>query len=355
MAPGYDPGGSGDAAGMIVFACDGTAATGLGHVGRCLALAQAFQDLGWPVRLWGAFDAAAQGALSAAQVPFEVHGGGVAGSPPSAIAARLGSPALLLVDSYSVDGRWLEAARRDLGAPVVYFDDFHALDAYPCDAVINAALRALPGDYGPGPELLLGPGCMVFSRAHRALRAGARPRDGRVRRVAICVGGVDLHGLTLRALQALPRRADLEVVVVLGQPDGSEEGLRAALGAWPRGELRLREASLAAIFHAADVCITGGGRTKYEAAYLGAPALVLSQNAGQALDSRDFAARGLCVDLGLGPELDDAQLGARLRAALGDAALLARTSLAGLGAFPAACTERLAEALASRFLGVHHV
>jgi spore coat polysaccharide biosynthesis predicted glycosyltransferase SpsG len=95
----------------------------------------------------------------------------------------------------------------------------------------------------------------------------------------------------------------------------------------------------------ADVTICGGGLTKYESAYLGVPAAVLSVNKGQAEDTLAFAARNLGLDLGLAEAVDDSTICRRLEPLLRNAPLRRSLSRSGLDCFPVDPTMLVAEEL----------
>jgi hypothetical protein len=56
---------------LILFRCDGTPETGLGHVSRCVALAESLGECGFVCRSFGRFGAGAADMLSGADIGFD--------------------------------------------------------------------------------------------------------------------------------------------------------------------------------------------------------------------------------------------------------------------------------------------
>ena len=68
----------------------------------------------------------------------------------------------------------------------------------------------------------------------------------------------------------------------------------------------------------ADVVVGSGGMSVYEIAALGTPGIVLAQNAREERRMREFARHGTVEYLGLGTEVEEAELAQAVRALLGD-------------------------------------
>jgi spore coat polysaccharide biosynthesis predicted glycosyltransferase SpsG len=84
--------------------------------------------------------------------------------------------------------------------------------------------------------------------------------------------------------------------------------------------------------------------TKYEAAYLGVPALVISLNESQVEESRLFDKHGLVLDLGLEMRLADSDLQQAIEKVIQDVGLRSELARRGWLAFPADPTRSIVEA-----------
>ncbi|HLK11867.1 MAG TPA: hypothetical protein VKW76_10835 [Candidatus Binatia bacterium] len=335
---------------LAVLRCDAGPDVGHGHLGRCLALAEAAGERGVRCRFVGRFDAAAHTRIARAGAE-RVEASAATGSAEdaAATAACARGAALLVVDGYRFDASWLDrVAPARTGVPLLVVDDFARLPRHPDDAVVvNFGVRAAALAYaGERVTVLRGPRWFLARRALRATRRGRRPPAEPPRRVLLSIGGYDPHGLAARVARALAQHADLEVRIVCGTPPAGAEALAAAAPGRVRLEVGLD--GLAESLAWADACVTGGGLTKYEAAYAGVPVAALAQTEDQALENAACAAHGLCVDLGFGPAVDDGALGRRLAGFLADPARRAALRAASRASFAADSTGAVLDAVLGR-------
>jgi len=316
--------------GRVLVRCDGTEDTGLGHVSRCLALAEALEERGAATLFCGAFGERAAGLLTAAGRPSQPA------APDLAELARERGCSAIVLDSYALDAQTLEAlapARTGLGLLVI--DDFAAFAEYPAGAIVlNFTVVARDLVYrGRDLVRLLGPEHLLVRRALRELRARERTVRRPPRHVLMALGGGDPFGLAV-GLAGTLTRAFPELTVHLPA---------SAYGELPERVTALDDAQLAPGFAWADIAVTGGGLTKYEAAYLGVPPLAISQSDGEAADTERFVAAGLGADAGhaasTGPEDRERALLRYVR----DAALHDRLRAAAARVFPTDPTARVAE------------
>ena len=219
-------------------------------------------------------------------------------------------------------------------------DDFAALSEYPDGAlVLNFTVGAPHLEYrGRDLVRLLGPEYLLARRALTTLRALRDKRSGRTRRVLVAMGGGDLLGLSVGIAKALLSVAP-DVAVRLAP--GSYGELPARVEGLPDGQL-------APGFAWADVCVTGGGLTKYEAAYVGAPPLVISQTDLEAAETRQFADAGLGVDAAHGKHVDPRTLEEMLRSYICNLELHDYLRRAAAAAFPDDPTGAVAGIFAGR-------
>jgi len=334
---------------VILFRCDGTAEVGFGHLSRSIALAEAMAECGVACRFVGRFDAGAVEMIEWAGLPHAPSAAAIGDSgdlPDTIEAARAVGAAAVVIDSYRVNADHLTAVNRSV-APVVVIDDFGALSRYDCAAVLNFTVGAGSIAYPEGTYArLLGPRYFTARRALRRQRAAAVARTGDVRHVLVAIGGVDRHDLSGLVTSALLQRCpDMSVQVVVGRGYDGPEALGEQLARFHTpGRLLTQLPTLAEPLAWADLCVCGGGLTKYESAYLGVPAAVLSQSTAQALETVDFAARGLAVDLGTWERVDAGTAWRGLSALVRDTATRAALSRKGLATFPADPTRVAAEA-----------
>jgi spore coat polysaccharide biosynthesis predicted glycosyltransferase SpsG len=319
----------------VLVRCDATREIGLGHVSRCLALGEALAERGVGSVFCGEFDAPARHLLEEAGAPTEP--GRTAEDVLELV--RQGRFCGVVVDGYDFDAAYLAAlAPSRIGATLLVVDDFAALAEYPDGSlVLNFTVGARALEYpGRGLVLLLGPEYLLVRRELRRLNA-ERPSPSRpARHILVALGGGDPLGLAVELAGMLSPEVAVRVA------SGSSGELPPAVEA-------LADGQLAPGFAWADVCVTGGGLTKYEAAYVGVPPLVISQTDGEHADSKRFAHAGLGVDAGHGRHVEPHALRDTLRSFVRDAALHERLRQTAAATFPSDPTARVAEILVDAF------
>jgi UDP-2,4-diacetamido-2,4,6-trideoxy-beta-L-altropyranose hydrolase len=256
-----------------VFRADAGPEIGIGHVIRCLALAETLRARGFECAL-----ATAEAGLAA------VPRARLAGIDVLPAAAKRPGADLFVVDHYGL-GAAYERDARAWAKCLLAIDDL-ADRAHDCDLLLDTAIGRSVRDYaGLVPAhcvFLLGQDFAPLRPSFRAARERRLPRERRAaRRVLVTLGGTDPKGLTLTVLEGIAQaKAGLEIEVVLpAKAPGfaAVEAKCAALGA------RLHESAddLAALMAEADFCIGAGGTTAWERACLGLPTLLVATAANQ--------------------------------------------------------------------------
>jgi len=308
---------AGEANRSVLIRCDGDERVGLGHVSRCLAIAEELRDtLGWGVTF----------ALAT-------------GDPGSLAIARAGFPVERLAD----DGEelWLDSviARRRPDAMVLDVRtalDRAAVERWRHGGVVTAIIddtsdRRLAADlafFPPVPQMRR----LDWTGFTGRLRAGwewvplrrafaDRPRAGVPARpsVLVTMGGSDPAGLTSRSLAALQRvTGDLDLAVVLG--GGFRDGGLAQRAAGSRHHVTLHRdaADMATLMDRATVALASLGVTAYELAACGVPAVLLSLTDDHAESASAFHEAGIAVSLGVHARVTDEAIAGAVAALLAD-------------------------------------
>lgn len=334
---------SGTKIGRLLFRCDGGVSTGLGHVSRCLALAEAMIERGFEVLFVGEHSAHVRGMIHGAGCPRRDAGGTLGSHADLTEMRRLATehaPIASIVDSYAASVSYIAALGQF--APVAVLDDFARLSEYPCAAVLNVTATGVGLLYPPGPAKLLGPTYLLARSAVRRLGRLQVPDRG-TSRVVVALGGVDRHGLTSQVLRALAvLEPALDVRVIVRADDEHIGAIREQSQSFAFAEVQTNLDSLAAAYAWADTCIAGGGLMKYECGLLGLPVGVLAQTEGEADDVRRCVEIGFVADLGA-PEEPGRPIAARLERLLHDVDWRRALHDASLGVFGADPTGHAAD------------
>ena len=326
-----------------VILCDAAAATGLGHFVRCSALARALSDNAWTVRLLLNEDALPAAVTAATNAGWQVSAG------PwrvDAVVPLAGPGAVIVVDSYRVDGPWMTRLHDLLsarGAKLGVIDD-DALRTFTADLVVNQNVGAERLRYPGAGSILSGPSYALLRPQFAQSRQLALQRLDDIpdtpRRVLVLFGGTDATGMAMTGAHAARLAypdADVRVVVPSGQAPTTEEHPGITL----MGHVEaIHEEMLAA-----DLVISAGGSTLWELCCLARAAAVLAVADNQLLAYDELSRLGAILPLGRKPLRDVRVLAERLRmsTARPDALRAVATTAAGLTDGRGA--ERVAEAL----------
>src|SRR5882724_5374021 len=210
--------------GVLLIRADASAVTGTGHIMRCLALAQAWQDAG------GTAVAAVAEATAATEERLQreaievAHLMAAPGSGDDAMCtaalAHDRQVAWVVLDGYRFDSSY-QAALKSRGLRTLLVDDDVHADRYLTDLVLNQnahATESLYAERDSSTRLLLGPRYAMLRREFDAWRGRPREIAAIGRRILITMGGSDPDNFTLRVLGALSlvEVERLEAVVVVG-------------------------------------------------------------------------------------------------------------------------------------------
>jgi UDP-2,4-diacetamido-2,4,6-trideoxy-beta-L-altropyranose hydrolase len=304
----------------VAFRVDASPKIGIGHVMRCLTLADAIAARGGscrfvsrhlPSHMRRIVEGCGHEAVATAGTPGPVdelaHADWLetsqAADAADTIRALDGSRwDVLVIDHYALDGRW-EQALRAVAARVAVIDDL-ADRAHDCDLLLDQNVypsmhTRYDGLVPAGCALLIGPDYALVRPDFRLWRERVAPRDGRVRRVMVCFGGVDAGDLTGAALESLGR-VDLSgryVDVVVG---ASHPRLAAVQEACASAgyECHVQSDRMAELMAAADLAFGAAGSTSWERCAVGLPTLCAATAHNQVAIAQGLEAAGVSVTVG---------------------------------------------------------
>lgn len=266
----------------VIIRADASAALGLGHLKRCLSLAQALSAQGAEVTLaWRHIDLDCTAMIEAAGVESVCIGNGqVTGELFDArdLLSATNGASLVVTDHYALGERWQRAVRAATHARLAAIDDLadRRLDV---DVAIDPNFSADPaakfaGRLPTNARLLAGPAYALLAPAYAdAPRCPAREP---VRSIGIFMGGTDAAGLSSVALDALEQigfSGSIEVATTQGNPH--LVALRARAASRPRLAIILDQRDLADFFARHDLQIGAGGGATWERCCIGAPTLAV--------------------------------------------------------------------------------
>lgn len=276
----------------ILFRADAGPSIGLGHIMRCLSVADAAASFEQQA-LFILADDMAQGLVASRGYPSIVLGTayhnleGETERVRSIIAEK--KPGALVVDSYFVTERYLSALLhicRSVGCMQVYMDDVPAFP-YPCDMLLNYNIYAPGADYKglyqgteDVPGFLLGTSFAPLRREFQNLPPRMVRRQGRD--IFISTGGSDYEHITLEFADEIRKRAAGEDIfhVIVGAMNGDKELIYDKAKDCPNMVLHENVENVSALMQTCDVAISAAGSTLYELCATQTPAItyILADN-----------------------------------------------------------------------------
>ncbi|MGB6476311.1 MAG: UDP-2,4-diacetamido-2,4,6-trideoxy-beta-L-altropyranose hydrolase [Candidatus Sulfotelmatobacter sp.] len=293
----------------LFFRADASVAMGTGHVMRCIALAQAWQDAGGRAIFVMAESTPALAARLRAE-SCEVFSlaavapvGSAEESARVAALAREHKAEWVVVDGYQF-GEDYQRALKSAGLKVLFMDDYGHGGRYSSDLVVNAnvcAEEALYQNREPYTRLLLGPRYCMLRREFNAWRQWQREVPSVAHKALVTMGGSDPENVTGRVIEALGMGGvgDLETMVVVGGSNPHFEALdQTAVRAGGKITIQRDTAQMAQLMADADVAISAAGSTCWELCLLGLPSLLVDVAANQTALARELHRRGCAIHLG---------------------------------------------------------
>ena len=287
----------------VVFRVDASTQMGIGHLMRCLALAEALRQCGVHVSFVCREHPGSLNALlgykaipvillpipSARQVGMAFSDDYAAWlgvtqleDAEQTIEALNGErPDWLIVDHYGLDINWEKRLRPHVNKLMVIDDLANRL--HDCDLLLDQNYSDVSefryaGLINDGCKLLLGPRFALLKPEYAAFRKTHCAHEGPVKCVFVFFGGSDLQDMTGMALDALSR-ADLrhlEVFVVVGINNLHRKSIERRVSQRSLTTLYENRPHLADLMVRADLAIGAGGTTTWERMCLGLPTIVVT-------------------------------------------------------------------------------
>lgn len=268
----------------ILIRADANPQLGTGHVMRCLALAQAWQDAGGkavfvaralPAGIWTRLESEHIDVIELAEGLTELQDAQQA----SEVALRVKAD-WVVADGYGFG----EAFQREIysaGLKLLLLDDYGHARHYSANLVLNQNASADEMHYASregGTRLLLGPRYALLRREFLSWRDWKREISETVRTVLVTLGGADsgnASGEIVRALaQAAP--AGWQVKIIAGPANPNRGALRRQIeNCVGNLELISGDADMPRLMAWADLAISAAGSTLWELLFMQVPTLAV--------------------------------------------------------------------------------
>jgi UDP-2,4-diacetamido-2,4,6-trideoxy-beta-L-altropyranose hydrolase len=292
---------------LLIIRVDASTDIGTGHVMRCLALAQAWQDSGGSAIFVMRMESPALVDRLTSEGMKVYYLSAEPGSSEDArqtadLAHDTGSE-WVVVDGYHFHSDYQKAIKGS-NLRLLFIDDNGHEDHYYADIVLNQNLHANEEMYRNRElytKLLLGTRYVLLRREFRFWRGWMREIPDVARKILITFGGSDPENVTLKVIQALQQLEviGLEVLVVVGAGNPKYEELNTELKC-SKYDIRLESnvLNMSNLMAWADIAISAGGSTSWELAFMGLPSIILVMAENQLSVAERLGKIGFAINLG---------------------------------------------------------
>lgn len=336
----------------VIFRVDASTQMGIGHLMRCLTLAEVLRERGAqtqficrehtghliPLLRQKGFPVTVLPAPAAGNTMLDEEyaawlGVTQAEDAGQTIEALYGeAPDWLVVDHYGIDSEWEKPLRPHVGKLMV-IDDI-ANRPHKCDLLVDQNYsaegeRRYAGLVPAACKRLIGPRYALLKPEYADYRKTLRPYDREVRRVLLFFGGTDPANMTGLALAALsiPALRHLKVDLVIGANNPHAETLQQQ--GTERGETTIYRSrpSLSDLMAQADLAIGAGGGTTWERLCFGLPTILVTIAENQRPAAEALAAAQLIHYVGHFSDVSVGDLSKAVIASVSNPGRLAEMSL----------------------------
>jgi UDP-2,4-diacetamido-2,4,6-trideoxy-beta-L-altropyranose hydrolase len=311
----------------LVFRADAGTSIGTGHVMRCLALAQAWQDAG------------GQSVFASNMMPIPLEAtllsetihvehiqslmGSRADATELATITQANHAQWVVIDGYHFGAEYQRIIKSS-GLNLIFLDDNAHSEHYFADYILNQNIHAHQSLY-PHCEsytkLLLGTDYVLLRRQFLKHRNWKRTIPDVAKNILITLGGSDPNNVTVKAIHAL-QQIDLDGLtanVVVGAHHPYINSLESALQTSPQTiQLMKNVEDMPQLMMWADVAVSGGGITSLEAAFMGLPSILLVLADNQKASAQTMSRQSICTTPDHANDYEDDQIYQALTALLFD-------------------------------------
>jgi len=286
-------------ASVVVIRVDSSFSMGVGHLMRCLTLAENLSQHNvnihficrqHPGNLMGLLQKKNYQVhiLASSETTKNVRGLGVSvqqdAAETKAILEKFPNVECLIVDHYDLDMSW-EKEMRSKVSSIMVIDDL-ANRKHDCDMLLDQTFSREENDYkNLVPDhcrLLLGSDYALIPLHFLGVRAEAlkkRALNSKVRTVLVSMGGTDPDNVTQFVIDAIQQsKIEVNVDVILGPRALHRDSIKAITNLHQSSNVQIYDnvTNMAEMMLNADLAIGAGGTTSWERCCLGLPTLLIT-------------------------------------------------------------------------------
>jgi len=323
----------------LIFRADASVAMGTGHVMRCLALAQAWQDQGGRclfamAQATPAVEERLRSEGIEVAIPPVTPGSTTEDAAELVELARANRAGWVVVDGYDFAAEY-QRILKAAGLKQLFVDDSGHAGEYCADLVLDANAHASESFYRQreaSTRLLLGTRYALLRREFTPWREWKREIAPVGRKVLVTMGGSDPENVGERVIRALNKAGgeNLDVTVVAGSTNPHVDAIERVASEFP-GRLQLlhKVSSMPELMAWADLAIIAAGGTLWELLYMGCPVVSFTRNQVQQQILSQLGDDRVVQNMGCAQKLDSAVLAATISELAVSPAVRSRMSALG--------------------------
>ncbi len=223
----------------------------------------------------------------------------------------------LIVDHYKIDEHW-ELMLRPVVNHIMVIDDL-ADRRHDCDVLLDQNYRLnysyrYDGLVPTNCVKLLGPRHLLLRQEFINARKNLKRDFSAVRRILVNFGGTDEPNLSMLAVNAILslQLENIFVDVVVGCTNPHQDKLRLKIRELPSFAMHVQTNRMAELISAADLAIGASGSSTWERCSLGLPSLAIILADNQRDTAKELDEVGIIIDLGEAKDMSVSALAAEL-------------------------------------------
>jgi UDP-2,4-diacetamido-2,4,6-trideoxy-beta-L-altropyranose hydrolase len=290
----------------LVIRADANTNIGAGHVLRCLALAQAWQNEGRQV-FYVSVEPPPWLEKRLRQekieiIPLDVPAGSQEDALQTAQLSKNQNASWVVIDGYHFDSLYHKTVK-DSGSKLLALDDNGSPFHHYADFILNQNLHAqeiLYPDREPYSRLLLGNRYVLLRKDFFPWRNWKRPCNPKPNKILVTLGGGDHNNVTSKVITALQAISSpkTESIIVAGGSNPHFEVLQAQVRkAGARFQIKRDAINLPELMAWADIAISAAGSTAWELAFMMLPSLLLVLSKNQEPVAQQLDLKGIAINL----------------------------------------------------------
>ncbi|WP_419784427.1 UDP-2,4-diacetamido-2,4,6-trideoxy-beta-L-altropyranose hydrolase [Maridesulfovibrio sp.] len=301
----------------LLIRADANSSIGIGHVMRCLALAEEWISGGGDAILAGnisnpaLLETVAKFGLKFVPIETSYPDSKLDAEQLIKIAGTLSAGSWIVLDGYFLDAGYQNQIRKAHPNTLV-MDDYNHLDEYTCAVLLNQNLGSESIKYKINPDARILAG-VQYTMLRNEFRMAARNKTetpGNKFNILISMGGADAKNSTatiLKALNEVP--ANIRVKVIAGPANPHLDNLyELAETSVHNIEIKSNVSNMAELIAASDLFIGAGGSSCWEVCCIGRPLIIITTADNQLRIAEQLQAAGAALYLGGDESVEQIQI-----------------------------------------------